>query len=259
MRSAEPYRKLINFSSGKSAGGVYNGAVMSRSHTGYLITFEGGDGSGKTTAIQNIAIKLQDRGLPVMLLREPGGTAIGDEVRGLVHDMDYADMLPNTEALLYAASRAQLVGEVLRPALDTGKIILLDRFFDSTIAYQGFARGLGAAKTNRTLVDFATEGLVPDLTLYFDVSPEVGLRRRLSAVCLGEEWNRLDDEALDFHRRVRWAYQSLCQADDDGRWYWVDANRSREEVLQQSIGIIQERLTTAGLFEGNVPGCERRG
>jgi dTMP kinase len=195
-----------------------------------FITFEGLDGSGKTTQIRLLADYLQQRGYPVMQTREPGGTDIGDQIRDILHHMKNTAMHSRTELLLYTASRAQLVAEVIRPRLAEGCIVLLDRYTDSTLAYQGYGRGLDL-KTLRLILDFATEGLRPDATVYLDITPVDGLERRQRAASQGEEWNRLDALALEFHQRVYQGYRALIQAEPE-RWIMVDAGGAVEDIQQ---------------------------
>ncbi|HQE93881.1 MAG TPA: dTMP kinase [Anaerolineae bacterium] len=195
--------------------------------TGLLITLEGPDGSGKTTQARWLAEWLTAQGYPLLATREPGGTRIGEAIRDVLHDCAHVEMAPQAEILLYSASRAQHVAEVIRPALSAGKIVLCDRYFDSTYAYQGYGRGLPLA-TLRLITEFAVQGLIPDLTLYLDVSPEVGLQRRAHS---GEALNRLDREALAFHERVRAGYLELAVA-EPSRWRIIDAERPPEEVQQ---------------------------
>lgn len=200
-----------------------------------FITFEGPEGSGKTTQIQLLATALRDQGYTVTQTREPGGTDIGDQIREVLHTLKNEKMHARTELLLYTASRAQLVAEVIRPRLAAGEIILSDRYVDSTLAYQGYGRGLDLT-TLRLILDFATEGLKPDLTLYLDISPEAGLERRQIAAKQGAEWNRLDALALDFHQRVQVGYQTLIQL-EPARWVVIDG--------MGGVEIIQERIRQA--------------
>lgn len=201
-----------------------------------FITFEGLDGSGKTTQIQLLAAYLREQGYSVLQTREPGGTDIGNQIREVLHALKNEGMHPRTELLLYTASRAQLVAEVIRPRLAAGEIILSDRYIDSTLAYQGYGRGLDL-NTLRQILDFATEGLKPDVTVYLDISAEGGLERRQKAASQGEEWNRLDALALEFHQRVHAGYQALIQADPQ-RWLVVEANGDIEDIQKR----IRERL-----------------
>ena len=202
-----------------------------------FITFEGPDGSGKTTQIRLLAEWLHSQGHEVVLTREPGGTEISDQIRQVVHDLRNAAMEDRTEFLLYSASRAQLVAQRIRPALAAGRIVISDRYADSSLAYQGYGRDLDLG-TLRMITTFATGGLVPDLTLYFDIAPQEGLRRRQDG---GDEWNRLDAEVPDFHRRVRAGYLELIRQEPD-RWVTIDANRSVEEVQTEVRTVVQARI-----------------
>jgi dTMP kinase len=203
-----------------------------------FISFEGPDGSGKTTQAQLLNEYLRRvGGYGVVLTREPGGTEIGDQIRAVLHDPQNTDMDAHAEVLLYSAARAQHVVQRIRPALADGLIVITDRYADSTLAYQGYGRGIDLT-TLHTITDFATGGLWPDLTLYIDITPEEGLRRRRLG---GDEWNRLDGEALEFHQRVRSGYLALIQQDPQ-RWCVVDGAGSVEEV-----GIEVSHLVTARL------------
>jgi dTMP kinase len=202
-----------------------------------FITFEGPDGSGKTTQIRLLAEWLHSQGYEVVLTREPGGTEISDQIRQVVHDLRNAAMEDRTEFLLYSASRAQLVAQRIRPALAAGKIVISDRYSDSSLAYQGYGRDLDL-DTLRMITAFATGGLVPDLTLYFDIAPQEGLRRRQDG---GDEWNRLDAELPDFHRRVRAGYLELIRQEPE-RWVAIDANHSVEEVQTKVRTVVQARI-----------------
>lgn len=205
-----------------------------------FITFEGPDGSGKTTQVAQTAAALRERGYNVLLTREPGGTAIGDQIRQVLHDMENKAMHPRAELLLYSASRAQIVEEVIRPHLAKGGLVLCDRFFDSTYAYQGYGHGLDL-DVLRMLTEFATGGLRPDLTLLLDIAAEDGLQRRLSAVAKGEEWTRMDDMAMTFHRRVREGYHALLAA-EPLRWVEINAARPVEAVQADILKTLKERL-----------------
>jgi dTMP kinase len=204
---------------------------------GAFVTFEGPDGSGKSTQIQWLAEHLKGLGQSVLLTREPGGTAISEQIRDVLHDLRNRAMRPQTEILLYSAARAQLVGEVIRPALAEGAIVLCDRYADSTLAYQGYGHGLDL-DTLRRVTSFATGDLRPDLTLLFDLDPAEGLRRRQTA---GVEWNRLDDYDLAFHQRVRAGYHALAQAEPD-RWMVLDAAQDRDRLQAEVRRVVVERL-----------------
>jgi dTMP kinase len=205
---------------------------------GFFITFEGPEGSGKTTQIALLAADLRAAGCDVVTTREPGGTPIGDQIRAVVHNVANLAMVPEAEILLYSASRAQLAGQVIRPALAAGKIVLSDRYADSTMAYQGYGRGLDLGALEQ-ITRFATGGLAPDLTIYLDCPVEEGLRRKQAASALDAgEWNRLDREAVEFHRRVRRGYLALAGAERE-RWLILDASQTIEAVqqeIQQAVG-----------------------
>jgi len=202
-----------------------------------FITLEGPEGAGKTTQLRDLAGFLRHRGLSVVTTREPGGTAIGDQVRHVLHDTANAAMSPTAEVLLYAASRAQLVAEVIRPALAAGHIVLCDRYADSTTAYQGYGRGLNRDDL-AALTAIATGGLRPDLTLLLDLEVERGLARRRDR---GEEMNRLDLETVEFHRRVRDGYLALAAA-EPARWLRIDADRPSAEVQAELRQAVLARL-----------------
>jgi dTMP kinase len=202
-----------------------------------FITFEGPDGSGKTSQLNLLVPVLQRMGLDAVRTREPGGTDIGDQIRSVIMNMKNKSMHPRSEILLFCASRAQLVEELIRPSLAEGKFILCDRYADSTMAYQGYGHGLDRAALN-SLLEFATGGLKPDLTLLFDISAEAGLRRRLSN---HEEWNRMDDYALQFHERVRNGYLDMAAADPD-RWVVINADRPKEEIHEEVVSILREKI-----------------
>jgi dTMP kinase len=197
-----------------------------------FITLEGPDGSGKTTQVKPLVDFLESEGYPIFAAREPGGTSIGDQVREILMRLDNKSMDPRTETLLFCAARAQLVSEVVRPQLAGGKIVLLDRYADSTLAYQGYGHQHDLEQI-RKLLQFATGGLKPDLTLLLDIDSQEGLRRRQIG---GGEWNRLDDYQLELHKRVREGYLQMARA-EPSRWVVVDAS--------QSPGVVQSNMRTA--------------
>jgi len=208
---------------------------------GVFISFEGPEGSGKTTQIGLLADHLRASDHDLLMIREPGGTPIGDQIRAVLHDIANTAMVSEAEILLYSASRAQLVGQLIQPALAQGTIVLCDRFADSTIAYQGYGRGLDLDAL-RQITTFATGGLVPDLTLYLDIPVEQGLERKRRALTLNEgEWNRLDQEPIAFHRRVRQGYLTLA-ANEPNRWVILDACRSVEDVQEELQKAVQRCL-----------------
>lgn len=203
-----------------------------------FITFEGPDGCGKTTQVGRLGRYLIDHGYDVVQTREPGGTRISEQIRNVVHNPDNPEMGARAEMLLYAASRAQHVDEIIRPALEAGRVVLCDRFADSTYAYQGYGRGLDL-DTLRTITRFATGGLVPDLTVYIDIDPETGLSRRQRD---GDaEWNRLDDAEMSFHERVRAGYQELIATDPD-RWLVFDGGQAIDVLCEAICEAVTERL-----------------
>ncbi len=193
--------------------------------TGLFITLEGPDGCGKSTQIAPLAEYLSSKGHNVFTTREPGGTAISDQVRQILMAMKNTSMHPRTELLLFLSARAQLVEEVIRPRLAAGEIVISDRYADSTLAYQGYGHGYDRDLVH-SLLDFATGGLKPDLTLLLDLDVDEGLRRRQSG---GGEWNRLDAYQLEFHQRVRDGYHELVRL-DPARWFTVDAGQPPEMV-----------------------------
>jgi len=206
---------------------------------GIFITIEGPDGSGKTTALQQVVPRLQqEMNRKVVATREPGGSPIAEKIRSLILDPSHTDMDSRTEALLYAASRRQHLIEKVLPVLESGDVIFCDRFVDSSIAYQGYARGIGEEGI-REINEFATEGIEPDVTLYIDVPAEVGIQR-IHANLDEREYNRLDQEKLAFHEKVRAGYQHLAQANPE-RIVVVDGTMSRESVAEACYHIIKNR------------------
>lgn len=201
-----------------------------------FITFEGLDGSGKTTQIKQLVSYLREQGHDPLATREPGGTPIGDQIRRVLHSVNNDAMTPEAEILLYSASRAQLVGEVIRPALAAGRLVLCDRFYDSTLAYQGYGRGLDLEQLH-AITGFATGGLKPDLTFFLDLETEAGLARRHSDGTV----NRMDLQERAFYERVRRGYQALVAREPD-RWCVVDGNRPVPAIQSDLRRHLLERL-----------------
>ncbi|MFF2484412.1 dTMP kinase [Paenibacillus sp. NPDC058071] len=213
---------------------------------GIFITIEGGEGSGKTTLIERLAHTMQDRGRTVLTTREPGGIPIAEKIRSVILDREHTEMDGRTEALLYAAARRQHLTEKVIPALDSGQIVICDRFVDSSLAYQGHARGLGMDavwEINR----FAIEDRMPQLTIYMDIDPQAGLDRINQAA--NREVNRLDLESLAFHERVREGYGLLLERYPE-RIVKVDAGREAEEVFQTVLSLMDDRFK--GFFASRV-------
>ncbi len=203
-----------------------------------FITLEGPEGSGKTTAVEAAVKELEARGYQIVRTREPGGTPIAEQIRNVILDKDNTKMDPRTETLLYAASRRQHLVEKVWPALKEGKIVICDRYLDSSLAYQGGARGLGIDNILNVNM-FATENTFPDLTLLFDITPEEGLKR--IAANASREVNRLDLEKLEFHHKVRNTFLDLAKRYPE-RYVIIDASKSREEVAKATLDAILSRL-----------------
>jgi dTMP kinase len=203
-----------------------------------FITFEGPDGSGKTTQINPLSDYLSKKGYSVLITREPGGTSIGDQIRKILSDLKNTGMHPRSETLLFLAARAQLVEEVIKPHLEKGFVVLCDRYADSTMAYQGYGHQNDLDQI-KSLIEFATGGLKPDLTLLFDMDVEEGLQRKAH----GCEWNRLDAYSLEFHQRVREGYHVLVESEPK-RWVRIEAGQAPDEIQAAIREIVQERLLT---------------
>ncbi|MFZ5909675.1 MAG: dTMP kinase [Chloroflexota bacterium] len=201
-----------------------------------FITLEGPEGSGKTSHIPYLVEYLREKGYPVFPTREPGGTSIGEQIREILHNLENTEMNPRTETLLYQAARAQFVEQVVRPRLEAGEIVLSDRYADSTIAYQGYGHQQDLEQV-RALIEYATGGLVPDLTILLDLDVEIGLGRKQKA----EEWNRLDAYTVEFHRRVRMGYLEMVKS-DPSRWVIIDAEQKWEIVQKNLRNLILNRL-----------------
>ncbi|MBT2604731.1 dTMP kinase [Peribacillus frigoritolerans] len=209
---------------------------------GIFITMEGPEGAGKTTITQMLGKALQQEGYQVLLTREPGGVPISEQIREVILNKDNTAMDSRTEALLYAAARRQHLVEVVMPELERGGIVLCDRFIDSSLAYQGHARGLDIEEVYN-INKFAIGDMMPDATLFFDIDPEEGLRRIQSN---GErEVNRLDLEALDFHKKVCEGYQFIINRWKE-RFIIVDAGRTIDEVFEETKAGLLDFLAKAG-------------
>jgi len=206
--------------------------------SGIFITLEGGEGAGKTTIIQQAADFLRKQNYQVTTTREPGGISISEKIRHIILDKQHTEMDARTEALLYAAARRQHLVEKVIPALKQGEIVLCDRFIDSSLAYQGYARGLGMDEI-LSINHFAIADFMPDVTLYLDVDPEIGLQRINRTQ--GREINRLDLEEIDFHERVRKGYKEVVKRFPE-RVVEINANRDAKQVFQDVRDAILTRI-----------------
>ena len=202
-----------------------------------FITLEGPEGSGKTSHIPYLVQFLREKGHIVFSTREPGGTSIGEQIREVIHNLKNVEMHPRTETLLYQAARAQIVEQVIKPRLKEGEIVISDRYYDSTIAYQGYGHQQDLEQV-RTLVKYATGGLVPDLTILLDVDVEVGLGRKKKN---GSEWNRMDAHEIEFYQRVHAGYLEMAKQ-ESSRWVVIDAGREWQAVQEELRKVIEERL-----------------
>ncbi|KLH96132.1 dTMP kinase [Brevibacillus formosus] len=205
---------------------------------GRFITIEGGEGAGKSTVIAKLYEELRARGVDVLLTREPGGIDIAEKIREIILNPAHTQMDERTEALLYAAARGQHLAEKVLPALEEGKLVLCDRFIDSSLAYQGHARGLGIEAVYQ-INRFAVGDCMPELTLFFDVQPETGLARINAS--RGREVNRLDLEGMRFHELVREGYQLVMERDPE-RFVVIDAEQPMEQVYQSALQALLDRL-----------------
>ncbi len=201
-----------------------------------FITFEGVDGSGKTSHIPPIVEFLREKKYKVFPSREPGGTLIGERIRDIIFNPKNVEMHPRAETFLFLAARAEVVEEVIRPKLRAGFIVISDRYVDSTLAYQGYGYRQNLEDI-RKLIDYATSGLIPDLTILLDVSVEISLKRKE----MNKERNRIDARSIQFHQRVRAGYLKLAK-EDGRRWVVVDASQTWEMVQEDLRRIILERL-----------------
>jgi dTMP kinase len=208
-----------------------------------FITFEGGEGCGKSTQSKLLLKKLQQENVPAMLTHEPGGTPLGNELRRALKKQRGSSISPLAELFLFAASRAQLVAEVIRPALEDGKVVICDRFSHSTLVYQGYGRGLDLTSVE-TVNNLATGNLRPDLTIFLDISPEQGLVRK------GSLRDRFERENLSFHGRVREGYLKMAAAETD-RWLVIDASLPKGKIAD----IIWNRVSPLLTFRSSLRGA----
>lgn len=202
--------------------------------TKLFVTFEGGDGSGKTTLIESLAKHLSNLDYSILITREPGGTKLGEHIRTLLLMQNSHSISARAELALFLASRAQHVEEVIRPALDAGKIVLCDRFNDSSIAYQGIARNLGE-KEVKEACNFFSHYITPDLTLYLDLDPKIGFSR------VKGEKDRIESEDISFHNKIRGAYKQIAEKEPH-RFHIIDAAQSPEKVFKEAYGHVQKEL-----------------
>ena len=211
---------------------------------GILITLEGPEGAGKTTILQQILPILTQVGVAILTTREPGGIRIAESIREIILAPENTAIDGKTELLLFAAARRQHLNEKVRPALAEGKSVIIDRFIDSSVAYQGYARGIDVADVEM-INNFATDGLLPDLTLYFDVDTEIGLSRVMSG---NREVNRLALEAEEMHQKVRAGYQAIAKANPE-RIVTIDASQTIDQVVSTTLSTLQSRFPE--IFDGH--------
>lgn len=193
---------------------------------GIFITFEGSDGCGKSTQIKKLAEYLTSQGKEVVVTREPGGTDISEQIRGIILDPNNKEEGPVTEMMLYAAARAQIVSQLIKPSIEEGKIVLCDRFVDSSIAYQAYGRGLGDQV--KIVNSYALQGLLPDVTFFLDITAEEGRKRNKNT----DKNDRMEQEAIEFHQRVYEGYKKIAE-DNKDRVVVIDASKSIEEVFEE--------------------------
>lgn len=205
---------------------------------GWFISFEGGEGAGKSSLIVRLEQELRNRGMETVVTREPGGIEIAERIRAVILDKQHTAMDGRTEALLYAAARRQHLVEKVIPAIEQGKIVLCDRFIDSSLAYQGYARGLGIDEV-MSINAFAIDGMMPDMTIYLDLDPELGLQRIRANE--DREVNRLDLEAIGFHKKVREGYRILAQRYPE-RIFKVDAAPEQQAVFATVLALIERQF-----------------
>ncbi|MBT2550370.1 dTMP kinase [Arthrobacter sp. ISL-65] len=214
---------------------------MNTQSSGLFIAFEGGDGAGKSTQAARLAGSLESRGLTVLRTREPGGTPVGEKLRSLVLDHGHGHIDAHTEALIFAASRAAHASQIIRPALARGEVVLTDRYIDSSVAYQGAGRGLGTDAV-RSVNEWATSGLQPDLTVLLDVHPAEGRSRRTAGDAAED---RLESEADEFHARIRQAFLDLAEARPDN-YLVLEAGRPVEDIAGLILARVEQLLARTG-------------
>jgi len=202
-----------------------------------FITLEGSEGSGKTSHIPSLVEYLREKNYTVFPTREPGGTTISEQIRDILHDLKNAEMHPRTETLLYQAARAQIVEQVIKPRLADGEIVISDRYYDSTIAYQGYGHEQNLEEV-RALVKYATGGLTPDLTILLDLDIEVGLKRKTQN---GAEWNRMDTHEIEFYKRVRAGYLEMAKQ-EPRRWVVVNSDQKWESVQEELRKVTMNKI-----------------
>ncbi len=208
-----------------------------------FITLEGIEGSGKTTQISNIVDFIHQKGKKAFATREPGGTAIGRRIRSILLDPESHDLSPEAELLLYTADRVQHIKTVIQPHLDAGEIVICDRYFDATLSYQGYARGLDI-KMIRDLHGIACRSLMPDMTLLLDLAPETGLMRAWAQIEKGARSGtetRFEKEKLEFHEKVRSGYRQLA-AEDADRFVIIDAEQDAKSVTEQIVAVLEDMV-----------------
>lgn len=229
--------------------------MSKRNYDGYLITLEGPEGSGKTTVWKETSTWLTAKhGIHPLCPREPGGHPLSEKIGDLLRDISNTGMSDSTEMFMFQACRAELTDKVLIPALKEGRLIFLDRFADSSVVYQGVARGLGVDMINY-MNKISTKGLKPDLTILMDLPIDLGLERKSRQGVM----ERIDSELIAFHRLVREAYLKLYETNEDGRWEIVDASKNLGEVVESVQNIVETRLTRSGFIERPNISTERRG
>jgi len=204
---------------------------------GFFVTFEGGEGAGKSIQVQILASYLREEGYKVTVTREPGGTRIGEQIRSITHSQENVDLDSKAEAYLMAAARAQHVAEVISPSIDAGRIVISDRFVDSSIVYQGYGRKLGAEFISK-LNEVAVNGAVPDVTVLLDIPFEIGMKRRHDSK---KSTDRLDLQQQDFYERVYKGYQTLARTNAD-RYVIIDAKQSVEQVATEIRNIVSKKI-----------------